>query len=258
MPGHNNWYNINLNPFKITFSPKPFKKLSLSDAASLTVNRMVDINPNIWLAMSGGMDSEFAANAFYENNVKFTPIIWKYHLNTEADYAIHWCRSRNITPYIVDKNINDDKIKQLLKNIASRYGSQTWFGAVNAYLAEIVKKHGGSLVTGTGVITTDYPYPSPIGTQAEFCVYEFFVDLLTNHHGSFMIYSQELFYALLSEIDENDNTQEFKSRMYNVPFRPKLRPYHLFVNETQDHSSTDINLDYSYTQLKELMTKFIV
>jgi len=259
MPGHNNWYRLeqadNQN-FKISFSPKPFKKLSVKEAAALTVKRMSVIHNNIWIALSGGYDSEFVATSFYENNVNFTPIIWKYPTNMECDYALYWCRQRDITPHIITRDIVEPKFNQLLRNMVKRHHSRVWFGGLTLYMAEIANKHNGSLVTGTGVITTDNPYPEPIGPYAEFCQYEFFVDFTNQHLGSFMLYSQELMYAILCEIDQSAPTQEVKSAIYNLPFRPKIRPYN-FLKDTFD-TSNEIDMTYKFEELKTMLEKYII
>jgi hypothetical protein len=256
--GHNDWYQISKDKqFEISFTPYPFKKLDLKSAIDFTVNLISSKHQNIWIALSGGMDSEFVANCFYENNVSFTPIIWKYYLNIEADYAINWCRERQIVPYIVDKELNNNNIIKILKNMTKRVNSQVWFAAISLYLAEIAKKHNGNLVTGTGVITSDNPYPLPAGNQAEFCYYDFFADLTKQHCGSFLIYTPELFYAILNEIDPTVPTQELKSSIYKVPFRPKIRPYHL-LDKLVDVSSHELDERYSFDDLKNLLEKYII
>ena len=237
MPGHRDWYKLTAGTpedFKIAFDPYPFHEMSISAAGAYTANLIQEKHNNIWLAMSGGYDSEFVANCFYDNNIPFTPIIWRIQDWPESDYAIHWCRQRNITPHIVDKDLLTGPTLSFLQKTAARMHTDHFLCTVNIVLSSIAEKQGGFLVTGTGVPTPDPDYPIPMGDHTEFSEHDFFMEILKDHHpGSFLMYTVELFYALLKKTDITLPTQEAKSAIYGVNFRPKLKPYHLLAKQTE-------------------------
>ena len=254
MPGHRNWYKISFDPkFSISFDPFVFSRLNLSDAASYTARLMYENNPDCWISMSGGLDSEFVANTFYENSIKFTPIIWKDPFNKESDMALHWCRKRNLTPVIIEKNLEKEPFLSLFKKIAMRFNSSSIIGIIPVYLAQVAAKHGGSLITGTGIMTPDTPYPQPMGPTAEFSDHDYFVDSLGMHHGSFFLYTPEICDAMLSLIDESMPTQEFKSQEYGIPFRSKMRSYHL---DKLTENRCNYDTSYDFERLRSLMSGF--
>lgn len=254
MPGHNDWYNVVFNPkFSISFDPYAFDSMEMMDAASHTARLMKEANPNCWISMSGGMDSEFVANTFYENSLEFTPIIWRDPFNKESDMALHWCRERNLSPIMIEKDISRDPLFTLFGRIAMRFDSTAVEGIIPVYLAHVAAKQGGSLITGTGIMTPDPPYPEPIGTNAEFSDHDYFVDSVKGHHGSFFLYTPEISYAMLSRIDSNMPTQEFKSRLYRIPFRAKMRTYHL--DEKINHQ-IKCDCSYEFENLRSFMSGF--
>lgn len=254
MPGHKDWYNVVFNPkFSISFDPYAFDSMEMMDAASHTAKLMKEANPNCWISMSGGMDSEFVANTFYENSLEFTPIIWRDPFNKESDMALHWCRKRNLSPVMIERDMRKDPLFKLFNNISDRFGSTSVVGIIPVYLAYIAAKQGGSLITGTGIMTPDPLYPTPMGPFAEFSDHDYFVDSLSGHHGSFFLYTPEICYAMLESIDSKMPTQEFKSQIYKIPFRAKMRPYHL--DGMIDHRDNYDN-SYDFESLKSFMFGF--
>ena len=63
----------------------------------------------LYIALSGGVDSELTARIFVKNNIPFTPVIVKIDglNNIETWYAEYWCHINNITPIILNYSIKE-------------------------------------------------------------------------------------------------------------------------------------------------------
>lgn len=64
---------------------------------------------NLYVAMSGGIDSEFVAQTFLDLGIPFKPIIFRVSDLNELDiwWAFKWCRDNSIEPVVVDATIED-------------------------------------------------------------------------------------------------------------------------------------------------------
>ena len=114
--------NLNLD-FKILFNPRPFKKLSFEEAIIDSLFKIANKSDNLFVSLSGGLDSEFIAKQLFELKIPFIPIIICVDdaNKIEREYAFHICRKLNIQPVIL-KISETDFIKEYVKNIFNRFG----------------------------------------------------------------------------------------------------------------------------------------
>ena len=112
--GHNNWFSINLesSPFRLKFNTRASKLYTDFDKAADNTAQLLQQSwgeKNLYLALSGGIDSELVANTLLRNKIKFTPIILKIdEINAlETWYAEYWCKQNNIQPVILQYTIDD-------------------------------------------------------------------------------------------------------------------------------------------------------
>ena len=115
-----------------------------------------DINANyqnLYIAMSGGIDSEFIARTFLELKIPFTPIICKVSDLNELDiwWAFKWCKENNLEPVIVEPTVDDwvTRITEISRDFCGRFGSGS---ATISFVHDYVLKHQGNLVTGAGFL----------------------------------------------------------------------------------------------------------
>jgi hypothetical protein len=260
--GHRKWYEITVAPddFKIDFHPYQFREMDIATAGKYTASLIKQKHDNVWIALSGGYDSEFVANCFYDNGIAFTPVIWRVKEWPESDYALHWCRERNITPHIVEKKILSSVTLDLLQKISRRMHNDNFLCTMNVFLSKVAEKHGGVLVTGTGGATPDPIFPAAMGEYSEFAEHDFFVEMWNDiHPGAFLTYTVELFYALLKKTDPHLPTQECKQKMYGINFRPKIKPYHLLEKIRNDFEHRNImDSTKTFRYLIELLEKSLI
>lgn len=230
MPGHNNWYQIKDNPFAIDFNPYNFKPMSFDEAADYTAKLISEKYNNIYIGLSGGLDSEYVAEVFLRNNISFTPIIWRDLYCKETDYALYFCRKNKLKPLIIEKNIIDPVIYSMLQRVAKKFNSVDAVAALNVVLIRTVEKHQGHFLMSSGMpIIAGDRYPEILDSdKTEFLKCEFYVELEnSNHPGSFFCYTPEILYAYTKYVDNTLPVQEAKCKLYNIPFRAKLKPYHV-------------------------------
>jgi len=145
------------------FKLEPQHKSQIVDLKTAGMNVARDIGnsyDNIYLALSGGIDSEFAAECFLKADIPFTPIIANIKGSNEIDswFAYRWCKEKNIKPLMID--ITVEQIKEvnidILKKTFVRLSVAVSFPLI---LNQHVKKLKGNLVTGGGDI--EY-FPDPL------------------------------------------------------------------------------------------------
>ena len=226
MPGHNDWYTLRHNPddFHIALNPYLFYAMSVAEAADHTARIIHSKYPTLWLAMSGGLDSEFVADTLLRNRIPFTPVIVQDPINVEHIYARHWCRTNRVQPKLLEDLLANTKRIAVLETMARRQNNPSTIANLNIVLARMAERQGAALITGNGECFNDEIYPIPMGDNAEFYERDWLLESKSiNHPGAFLSYTPELMHALVSNIDCSLPTQEAKSRLYNIPFRPKIQ-----------------------------------
>jgi hypothetical protein len=236
MSGHNNWYSTSYQPgqknsdidFSVAFHlTKPAQSMIFRDAADYTARALKENYKNLYLALSGGMDSEVVAEALYRNKVPFTPIIYKEETR-EHWYAMRWCKARDITPVILDVNdIKEDIVKFVIqKSRALDLSSTPW--PFILYIKNYVESLGGNLITGEADLHLDtqeynqaHGQPNLFEVPNWACFTE--IENPGQHPGSFFLYTPEMMLSIVENTDQGLNTEEAKEKLYNIPFRIKTR-----------------------------------
>jgi len=153
--------------FEIYFQPKKITKIVPMDIAAR--NAIEDIcntykNKKIYLAMSGGVDSEYIARIMIDMKINFVPIILEVDTWNKLDvwWAYRWCKKNNVDPYVLKISLSD----LLLKSIshAKKYCTRKPIGPTGLnFCAEVARQNKGVLITGTG--SHELYIPDPIMTE---------------------------------------------------------------------------------------------
>lgn len=133
--------------------------LSWRDECKNVAQELYDIhNKNLVVTLSGGLDSEVVLHSFVANGIKPRVVIFRYEKNLnlhDINYALRICAARQISPTIIDVNVEDffneevfdyatttrcssPQLNLLMKNIDNIDGIPV-IGAGENYL---VRKHG--------------------------------------------------------------------------------------------------------------------
>lgn len=168
--GQNNWirYSINRtyeNPFPasdfdVYLRPTgPSRIVSVEEAGNRVAQELYETYGNIYVAMSGGIDSEWVAKCFHRQGIPFTPIIYEAEdlQYMDTHWAIKWCEDNGITPVAYKDYIPtfSNRIAETASKLCCRNpGGPATVKPLGDYVAE----RGGALVTGAGF--PEY-YPDP-------------------------------------------------------------------------------------------------
>jgi len=209
----------------------PFDK-----ACDQVAQEIYNSHKTLYLAFSGGCDSENIANVLYRNHIPFVPVILIYdnvldqRQKLESWYAIKWCKSHGIVPEIVhSKNFIgsiDEKLAFLKIRPRLLYGSAT-----TAMLDKFISQRAGSLIIGNQL--EYYPdheqmtYLEPqLADYHGFVMQEtdFYFESLTGgaHPWAFYYWNPEIMAAFVNEWNPSMTMQENKAAIYKVTHRPKI------------------------------------
>lgn len=223
---------------KVTFNRRAKTLIDFDLACDIAASEIYDTHKNLYLALSGGSDSEYVADCLFRNGIPFTPIILNYNLAKTSDqqyelwYAKYWCKKNNVTPLVVDFNdyAQSSDEKEKFKFVKPRLlGGLPTIG----FLTNLVKELGGKLITGYQL--EYYPdheqmtYLEPqLGSYNGFVMEEsdYYLETLepNQHPWAFYYWSPEVMAGFVSLWDTRLTMQENKSAIYQTSPRPKF-PY---------------------------------
>jgi hypothetical protein len=222
-------FEIFLNP------PKPTKLLSIDEAARKTVEDICQTykNKKIFLAMSGGVDSEYIATILCDMKISFTPIIVHIEHYNQIDYqwAHSWCKNNNIDPIVHDLSLSDYILKfiKYTKKYYTRKGSAA---AMIETCANLARERNGILIGGCGIHELYIPDPIMFAeavdpTLKDKIGYLFNeADLLKHFVASdmpimFYNWSPEILLSYAAARDSTLTTEENRFKLFKCTPRPK-------------------------------------
>jgi hypothetical protein len=221
---------------RVMFNQQADKIIPFDQACDQTAQEIYSQHKNLYVALSGGCDSENVANAFRRNNIPFTPIILIYdnvedqEQLTESSYAIHWCKKNNVEPLIIHSQDFIDSLEERAVFLEVR--PRLFFGSITtALLKKTMESINGLLITGYQL--EYYPdheqmtYLEPqLGDYVGFVMEEtdqYLETICPNRHPwGFHYWSPDILAAFVNEWDTNMTMQENKANIYKVPYRPKM------------------------------------
>jgi len=235
MPGHTDWYQVALtandsyNEFKLEFNiARPTTPMGFDQAADYTALQIAANHPSLYIALSGGLDSEYVASVFLRNHIPFTPVIVAFKKTQEHYYALEWCRTHNVTPLILEFEEDDVEYVRHCHAITKQHRIHSVSNLMSCYIARRVKELGGYLVTGDPTITAlTQEYNQPTGDQFRVYWFEFLVELIYpgQHPGAFFFYTPEMALAYATHVDTTLNDASARAKLYQtVAYRPKHYP----------------------------------
>lgn len=208
--------------FKAWLIPTKFKIMEFHSAADFTVKKIADINENIFVSYSGGVDSEYALLSFYRNKIPITPILIQTTGNkSELSYAYYMCKKLNIQPIVI--NISHEEYKLLYKYCLNKLHAYGLWTLPNILASRVAKNKNGILVTGNEMV--DYNFDNVWNVMC--AEYDFYHEVLLpeNQHADFFTHTPEIAYSLIYQYDGSP-VDQLKHRVYQTDYRPKLSPVH--------------------------------
>lgn len=222
-------FEIFLNP------PTPTKVLSVDEAARKTVEYICQAykNKKIFLAMGGGVDSEYVAVTLRNMQINFTPIIVQIEHYNQTDYwwAHKWCKDNNIDPIVHDIPLSQYML-EFIERTKKYYTKRAQAAAIIEACANIAREKNGVLIGGGGI--HELYIPDPImsledkdPTLKDKIGYVFNeTDLIKHFVASdmpvmFFNWSPEIILAYITARDPKLTTEENRFKLFKCSPRPK-------------------------------------
>jgi len=268
-----NWLTTNLKErfankdldFDVYFKPYAFKKMSLWDASTYTINLIAEKYKNLFVSLSGGYDSEFVLRVCIDNKVPVTPIIVITNFNeVETSLALNFCKVNNIEPIVV-KPTDREIIKLWYEYVYAIQGRGRHSSPILKSL-QIAEQHDGWLLTGDCPPTSDEHIDEldrPMHNSFHLAEWDFYASELFGHPGGLLGYSVECMYAFLNELDTKLSTQKAKSKLYGLNFRNKSYMNHSLAMNMVFNALLENPAAYSvecgtYESVKNDLEKYII
>ena len=228
--GHRDWSEIRLANNQLDFKlnrPAQQQFDNFQDACDFNAQRLhEDWNDRpLYLALTGGMDSECSATTLVRNRIPFTPFILEVdELNAyEVWYAKYWCWKNSITPIV--ERITQDQIVDIYKENINVVRQTNQYGAVTVvHILDRVKAMGGYCITSAGDLymhdTEKYFYTNAIDYPSN-------VFRTDEHPTAFFTYTPEIVLSYVLQFNLELDWQYNKCQFYGCAHRPKadyIRP----------------------------------
>ena len=210
-------FDFTITPYQFTY--KPF--LESCKEQALLLSEKYD---KLYVAYSGGLDSELVLKVFHEQNLPITPILVETPYNQEeSTWAKNFCDDRNIQLEIL--SYTGEQFVDELKKRTLDIGLPILLGGLPNIVADYVKENGGHLLTGYGD-----PFSPDRYRPLEFSEWDYYLDAYDDYHpAAFFNYSLEVLYSMIIDMDYTVDLQTAKSKLYGLNLRHKaqwLPEYH--------------------------------
>jgi len=271
--GRNQWirYHFAGNPMRteetlksnlnIVFNEKAKRVIPFVQARREVAQEIWETRPDnrpLYVAMSGGCDSECVAQTFLNLGIPFKPIIvdsWMFnvHMNyADTWWAHRWCKNNSIQPISLVMDTSDTFMinMQLVEKVKAR---KTW-SIINAYLSDYVKNIDNGIVINGQAFPEYYPdhtmdylkgrtfFDQFANSGKEGWILhecDFYVNMndRSNTYYNFLSWTPEIVLAYYNERNMTQPSEENKHRIMQCEPRPKMAspdlPYFTIFGERQ-------------------------
>lgn len=223
-----NWIDFNYHEKRCVLKLSNINtQLSQKQIIDNVVQSIVHDYDNLYISLSGGMDSEFTAKCFTERGIKFKPLIVDYISNsTEVWWAYKWCYDNKIEPEVIRLSKYD------FVNLCTRYAKKydtAFLSAIDFIMYDYIDKLDGKLVSSFAmpyrrISCLDDILSANVDTNLEFATYDFMLDYYEpkKHPYNFSVYTPEMMYDMVKNISYDKPMQIALSEYYGVTCRPKI------------------------------------
>lgn len=147
-----NWYGDDVNNkfrssafeiLNVNINPKTRQELTLKEECIIAANEIHSRYPDIYIALSGGWESQICLRSFIEAGINPNVYILKLpsRFNShDTDIAINQCKKFNIIPIVVDVDL-ENFIKEHMIPTAIKYQTYSFFQTLHAYYCEKLNKN---------------------------------------------------------------------------------------------------------------------
>lgn len=224
----NNWLRSNIDSrlvdpstnIDLVFDLYPFKDISFLDAANHACSEIYNDHRTLFLALSGGVDSEYVLRAFHRMKIPIQPIIVCCGNEEENKRAHELCNELSITPVVINVS-EQDFLYYFLEYIYKKLNGVGYNSTQLLFAQEYASRNNGIVIAGEHLIYDD---DSTITNKEYLVAHEWDFYGSSNFDGNiinFFTYTPELVYSMFPKIQTQWNIH--RSILYNIPLRNKIR-----------------------------------
>lgn len=224
----NNWVTSNIKQriedpsldFQVILNPYEFEKVDFKTAARNVAIEIGEKYDNLFLGLSGGLDSEFLLRLFVGLGIQIQPVIVSNYSNRhETAFAFRACDELKIKPVVIEPN--DPKTFYVFKKyIFEKFKIAATYSVFSLIAADYVYERNGVLITGNHLIgDAGDPLDTLCSNDWDFhteVLYEGLVNIDP------LMYTPQIAYACINGITEDWNIH--KAKLFEIAIREKLRP----------------------------------
>lgn len=223
----NNWLSSNISnrltdpflDFDVKFNLYPFSEMSFLEASEYTSNEIYKEHKNLYLALSGGMDSEYILRAFHKAHIPICPIIVCCGNEKENVYAYKVCNELNLIPVVI--NVSEETLlRYFVDHIYLKLKGIGYNTTQVLFAAEYARENKGVLITGNHFIGDgDEMISEEIYASSN--EWDFYTDVFNCTNIDFFLYTPEIAYSMMP--DEYTKWNLYKQKLYGIEYRNKMK-----------------------------------
>jgi len=205
------------------------RSMTKQEAINHTVDEIIKDGRDLYVTLSGGIDSEFAATCLLNRGIKFTPVLVDYGFNLlELWYAYYWCYRNKISPMVI--NIHREQVIKIFSKVMENNCGTSFLSGVDYTIMAKIPKENSKIVTGCGEpfsringIIDDLS--TTTSNQLDIESYDFTFYRRGYDSAPFILYTPELFSNFIKELDYSKPVQIAMCEYYGVIPRPRFSPF---------------------------------
>lgn len=248
-------FNVEFNFHE--FSPMSFKK----EAENVCIELHEKYGNDLFLAFSGGADSEFILKTFIELSLPIKPVLISCPFNQyDIKPAFSYCKKNNIELIVLE--YGDEYLDIAHEKIYNK-GLMSPIGLTPLLVYDNVKNIGGKVISGQGEplpITNAY-HKTLIDKRFEMFEFEYYMDVYAEDQPApFYSYNQNIFYSYLNEIDKRLELEHSKCKLYKIHNRIKTYWSEAMYKDIAKNKPLEsgFSCEFNSIEILEKMKTFIV
>lgn len=218
------WANHNVD-FSVCIRTTQFDEVSFDQAATDVVHKIS--NQKIFLAFSGGYDSEYILRKLHQQKIDFVPVIVELEgLEIERAFAYKALRELKIEAKILKLSL-PEFLKIYYEKIFLTINGTAWPSA-QYHVCEYASAENGIFVDGGHILgdgddlVKDQNFYLP---EWDFYCHTLFPK---TQICNFFLHTPQIAYSTLMAISDDYSWADYKERVFQLRYRPKIRPQYYF------------------------------
>ncbi len=232
--------NSNFEPI-IGVAEQP--RTTFEQSATNVCELLYSINRNIFIGLSGGVDSEYVFRKFHSLRIPVTPIIVECDCCANETIIAHRiCKEYQVEPVVLAIS-ETDMFMYYYENIYKAFNGPG-IGSVPSLMATEYAKHNNGIFIKSEHTIGDM--------NNRVCVemneWDFYCNIRHDNSYNFFVMTPEIVYSIVSAMNDQ-NSQTFKCDLFDISYRDKIYPKyarHITLGYNHLMSKREFRPNFSY------------